>query len=1326
MEIKYKKTISFITFIFFVFVLLSFFSIPIDSIDKRLESISSHLLDRKVSIHGPIRLKLSLEPTLEFAGISVSNPDGWEMNNHFLSVKKGSGQINLFSLITGNIQVKNIEFDGVDLQLITKADFSSNYTFKVFEKTSAHNASKHELSSIEHISLKNINVHYFDELSETNYHIVIDEAHGKSRLDSLLSLRVKGSISKQDYTLNIKGDSIHKLLHEQLPWHLTDGQLLFSGSTLDVSGILTKKSDALQAALHLSVKGQELQALSSILAQEIPEVGPFSLDTSIYLSPGKVDFNHSVINVFKSSIRTDISLLFQKKRPLITGQINIPQLNPEFIITNKQSGPTLAKKKAAKKKPASPESLPWDYLKRFDTQINMNIGVISNEQYAFTNIKSSINIKNGDLKLPFSLTAMKTSIEGYLNLITQTKIPALELKTNFLPLDIKVWADAFSQDNTIDGKVGAINLSLKSTGHTLTDLFKFLRLDLIIGPSNVKINSNDLLTTKKFSLNINPEVPLSLSSSGVFMERPYQIESNIKVRENDLTNAEYPFTLNLTACDSTLSLNSIINNHQLKNTYLLNFSLKGKTLCGFIASIENILGKDQTFLLNGQAELNNSGWSVNMNRLYYGSLKTKAIIKQDLQTNKEPIILVELHSKLIDLNSIIQDSTKANKSITKSKSKSKQEKPSELNLSDIKKIVAEQLKTSTKLMKTDVIFSLIIDQLEVGDGIISDVKMETKVIDGKITHSPFQAKIARSFFKGNAYIDLTNDLPIFEIELGSDQFNLKQILHEFKINDTPEIKIKKIDLKLKFVGKTLIDLFKNGSYEAFIYNGKWKLKRSIGTPLNLDLDFSKIHFFRTPDKPTTITFKGHVNSEPLNGLFTADGLTTDKTTIATINANLNQTKFKMSGKEKNNRGYEFNIMLSGTRLDKLNAILGVDLPPFGPYSISAILILDVNKFTLHDLKINVGESHLKGQSVLIGKTDKNGNVIYPLTVDTQLHAKKIQLNDFNLKGWSAVAATFNDTKINPDTKQSGNTQKISNKKTDDYKVESLLSPEMAKKFKGTLAIDVEQVFSGSDNLGNGKMTAELKEGTYTLNDLKLNIPAGLINMQVSLKPEINKVDASLNIKAKNLDYGMLARRIKKNSALKGALNLDIKLTSTANSTRQLKENLNGHFRIGIIPEEYEAGTIDLWAVNILVAALPAMMKGEKSTVNCIIGDMKLEKGIMYPKVLLMDTTSLLAHGIGDINFKTDTLNLQLTPIPKSPHFFSLATPINVTGSFYDYKIGPDLGDVAKTVARIATSIITVPAQWLFSKNLEKKGEKTCSEAMDWIHNKQIMTERSGQ
>jgi uncharacterized membrane protein len=108
---------------------------------------------------------------------------------------------------------------------------------------------------------------------------------------------------------------------------------------------------------------------------------------------------------------------------------------------------------------------------------------------------------------------------------------------------------------------------------------------------------------------------------------------------------------------------------------------------------------------------------------------------------------------------------------------------------------------------------------------------------------------------------------------------------------------------------------------------------------------------------------------------------------------------------------------------------------------------------------------------------------------------------------------------------------------------------------------------------------------------------------------------------------------------------------------------------------------------------------------------------MRPDVFMLDTSKMRVMGKGEINLKTDAINFHLKPTPKSPQFFSLATPISVTGTLTSPRMGVTAKSILRSVFRVVTGVVTVPLQMIFTNKLEPDGQSACKSAMDWVTEK---------
>ena len=84
------------------------------------------------------------------------------------------------------------------------------------------------------------------------------------------------------------------------------------------------------------------------------------------------------------------------------------------------------------------------------------------------------------------------------------------------------------------------------------------------------------------------------------------------------------------------------------------------------------------------------------------------------------------------------------------------------------------------------------------------------------------------------------------------------------------------------------------------------------------------------------------------------------------------------------------------------------------------------------------------------------------------------------------------------------------------------------------------------------------------------------------------------------------------------------------------------------------------------------------------------------------------RGTGRVDSRDERIEMRLQPQPKQAQFFSLATPIEVSGTVTDPKIGVNAGDVLATAGRLASSLIWVALQKLIGKGLRVDGADVCT------------------
>lgn len=381
------------------------------------------------------------------------------------------------------------------------------------------------------------------------------------------------------------------------------------------------------------------------------------------------------------------------------------------------------------------------------------------------------------------------------------------------------------------------------------------------------------------------------------------------------------------------------------------------------------------------------------------------------------------------------------------------------------------------------------------------------------------------------------------------------------------------------------------------------------------------------------------------------------------------------------------LTIEGERLDALDPLFDVSLPPWGPLRLQGHFEVFGGGDFSAEVVTQVGSSKLSGKLEIQARST-------PPRFELALNAPTVQLDDFPLQGWSALGA-----------QPAGTTQPGALRQPSAGR--ALLSPDVMSRLDAQLQVDVAKVASGSDWLGKGRISAHLENGSFRLDAFDIDAPGGSVRTRASLTPGRRSMSGTLEFATDRFDYGILARRFDPDTDMRGVFATKIDLKSTAPDPTRFVEHASGRVDVAVFPEKLEAGVVDLWAVNLAAAVLPAIDSDEQSKVNCLVALMKMKDGIMTEEVLIADTSRMTVHGKARIDFRKNWIDLDLAPDPKRPEFFSAATPIEVHGNLEAF----DIDDVLQTLVRFLTSVIHVPIRRLFHHSESPEELDACMAAL---------------
>ena len=458
-----------------------------------------------------------------------------------------------------------------------------------------------------------------------------------------------------------------------------------------------------------------------------------------------------------------------------------------------------------------------------------------------------------------------------------------------------------------------------------------------------------------------------------------------------------------------------------------------------------------------------------------------------------------------------------------------------------------------------------------------------------------------------------------------------------------------------------------------------------------------------PGEAFQITLEGSTLEEPYNVSIRAASLQEfleENRSWVDIEAKIAQAQFMFSGNfdlAEINRSLKLKLGIKGKGLQNFNRMLNLDLPPIPSYGLNASLFVKKGLVELTDLQLKVSNSKLTGNM----KVNDTGSIP---EIELNLHSPLVQINDFDFDDWSPfqdeeeskAGEEVKDDRLEENLKETAEEAQAAEKNLE------LFNPEFLEKFNAVITISADKVQSGEDKLGSGKIAFILKEGRISLDPMNLNVPGGSLNISMSVKPGRESAEAFLRVEVENFDFGILARRADPETDMGGIINIDIDLKSSAKDFIELLENGNGYFDFSANPENLQSGIMDLWAINVISAIVSQSVKGQ-SHIEYVISRWSMKDGHLQPNVFVIDTTRMRICGKGSVDFNTRKLNLEVSPTPKKPEFFSLATPVGVQGDFADFglKIAP--GGLIGTGIKFAIRPLQVPLQSVFDKPIPPDG-----------------------
>jgi hypothetical protein len=1285
---------------------ITFVGITIDAsfMRDRIAQIFSDNIGRTVRFDGAMEIRISARPRLRVGGFHIANAPEFG-NDDFASLGEARLALDLWPMLfKRQLHIEELAGSDVKVRLQVNADGSNNWAFerpgarptRVSGSTTPSSVSAGQVFArldIDRITLEKLNVEYVGANEKTHF-FDLHSLTAQSIADAPFKLVLNGAVQKEfPYEVDFTGGKLSDFATDK-PWPIAF-TVSFLSSTLSVNGSVNGRGSG---EVTIGLGTRNLLEFARLLQTDLPDVGASGISATVNFSPRRVAIKQLSVAMGNTIMAGNLKFDATGAKPQLTGALISPALDLRPFL-GEASGDD-QENLDDKEETAPPQNFAEVYRNlsaaTFDLkQLNdMDVGVTLGVERWLSlpgdvkDVRLQIEVRDGVLRAPLTASAAGVTLTGQADADANANPPEFELALGTSDSDLGGLAELLLGVRGVKGHLGRFDLNLAAQGDNGDALMQ--SLDVLLKVQHGRFSYGNIeggrpvkFTLDELAVRLPPGEALSGEMRGALLDHPFTAKLAAGALRSIMLEGRSPIDFTMRSGDVRARIHGKIEMPVPGRGPDIAFEFSAPR-AGELASWFGFKpGAQASAVISGKANLRPSTWQVSDFLLKLGNTRISADL---LRRNVDgaPLLELSIEGDEIDreeLQSLIERTDKP-KTAKARPTLDIPLLPGEIDLSDADIRVRIKRITGSAVA-------------------VRDVSFNGRIREGYMHPSPFSVNVAGASFGGAVLLDLRGAEPMAGLWLFAANLDAGKLLRSLGLTRDLDATVSEFAVNLTVRSGRIGEMLARSELVGSIGGGRIVL-RDPNTQGEALITINKAEVRADPGMPVRFTAAAALDEIPVAiAVETASAveLMNPKLPLTfALQVDAANTHVNLTGNIARPIGSELELALDagGERFDDLDRLTRASLPPWGPWSAVGKFRLSQRGYEVNDLHLQVGESRLEGQGRIDTESGKPQLVI-------ELNAPVIQLDDFKLGDWSPVEqkpdaepATLTVEEIRQQAAEASN------------KTQKLLSPEMLRRQDVSLKVEVQQVLSGSDKLGEGRMQATLRNGRADIGPIEVEIPGGGASLQLGYEPTEQDVKVDLHIDVQQFDYGVLARRIQPDTDLSGIFSVKMDVGSRTRYLSDILQHGSGRIDFGVWPRNMRAGIFDLWAVNVLVALVPEVDPDKASKVNCAIGRFDLRDGKLVEKSILLDTSKMRVTGTGKADFAQENFDLRMRPQAKTPQFLSLATPIQVSGPFNDFSISVSPGDVFETAARLLTSIVWVPLQKLSGKSLPADGADVCS------------------
>jgi uncharacterized protein involved in outer membrane biogenesis len=394
---------------------------------------------------------------------------------------------------------------------------------------------------------------------------------------------------------------------------------------------------------------------------------------------------------------------------------------------------------------------------------------------------------------------------------------------------------------------------------------------------------------------------------------------------------------------------------------------------------------------------------------------------------------------------------------------------------------------------------------------------------------------------------------------------------------------------------------------------------------------------------------------------------------------------------KNLGALDLRLRLSGSSLGNLYPLTGVTLPDSPAYETDGHL-----QARLQDTPATFSYEGFNGK---IGDSDIHGDLSFVASQPRPKLSGKLVSNQLLFKDLAPlIGADSNaEQKARGGASQqpAGKVLPVEQFKTDRWR---------------TMDADVE--FTGKRIVHSEKLPISdlythvlLNDGQLKLEPLRFGVAGGRLDTQIALNGRSMPLQGTARLTARGFKLKELFPGFAPMSTSFGELNGDADIIGTGNSVAALLGTANGNMKMIVNDGAVSRSLMEIAGLNVGNYVVDKLFGEKEVKINCAAADFGIKDGLATTRLFVFDTENAIIYINGTTNFKTEQLDLKITPDSKGFRLLSLRSPLYVRGAFANPSAGVQAIPLAlRGAGMVALGVVAGPAAGLLALIAPSGGE----------------------